>query len=229
MKKLLKLEIGFCCLIALLILSACKNPANDGIIETSTTGASTTSTTSVPTTNLYEKGVHWDVYEHKGGLQSISIKNLKGEEFYNDWFDWSGEVEQISETLFQIRASGGNDLYSVQYFDVEQGLISQRYWKPFHIGRGLVAYSGHYVEEEDNETLVIHDMFDPEKNRAVFERKNMLWGGEFLAQKADYIHFPFTKAEFIDDNHLHVIYLTMERTANGEVKEEFVDEILELK
>ena len=140
-----------------------------------------------------------------------------------------GWFERLDENIIMRKHSGGNDSYRIQYFDVERGLVSPLYWKPFNIGRGLVAYSSYYVEEEGKGKLIIHDMFDPEKNRVVFEREHLIWGGQMWAPEADYLFFPFTKAEFIDDNHLHVIYLTMERTADGEVKEEFVDEILELK
>ena len=116
---------------------------------------------------------------------------------------------------------------SIRYFDVEQGLISPTYWKPFARGFGKIAYIN--FMEGNGQSFVVHDMFNPDLNRVTYQRNNLIWEGTPGVPEANYTEFPFTKAEFIDENHLHVIYLTVERTADGEVKEEFVDEILELK
>ena len=70
--------------------------------------------------------------------------------------------------------------------------------------------------------LVVHDMFDPERNRSVFQRDFSPWIDPYegvLEQAIDF-RSPFQKVEFIDENHLYVEYYSS--------KDELVKETLEV-
>ena len=104
-------------------------------------------------------------------------------------------------------------------------MISPLYRKPFATGFGKVA---HFSFDGDKQNmLIVNDMFNPEENQVTFEREGLYWGGRMWAPEAEYIVFPFTKAEFLDENRLHVRYLTV-TNVDGKIHEEFVEEILKL-
>jgi len=232
MKRLTKTISSSWCFALLLLLFSCGNWAEKETttVPTEVPFDSTShnlTMTSIRTTETlslddYNAGPYWTVYYDEEGYYSIAIKNKNGKTFYHDYLEPRGIIEKITETLFSIWQSGGNELSSIRYFDVKQGLISPTYWNPFAIGFGKVAYTN--FMEGNGQSFVVHDMFDPEVNRVTFERSGLVWSGALWAPEADYTTFPFTKAEFLDENRLHVIYLTVDDEQN----KKFVEEILEL-
>ena len=222
-------KIGKNCCIALFIsflfLSACGGPnENDSSRKTSLPATPTIRQTETLPTGHHNIGPYWTGYE-EDGIQYIIVKDKNGKEFFHDAAT-NGWFEQIDDSIILRKHPGGNEMYSIQYFDVERGLVSPIYWKPCSTGFGKVAHGD--LMNSDGQKIVVHDMFDSETNRITFERKGLHWGGQMWAPEADYTVFPFIKAEFLDENHLHVVYLSVERTADGEIKKEFVEEILQL-
>jgi len=238
MNKLPKNILVFCYFIIFLMLFACgKSTEDNSATRTQTDSIKATDEVSIgettieitttikhdSTTSIYEIGSYWTIYYDTDGSSSKSIifKDKNGKEIYHQELEWTATVMQADENLFQIWASGGNELHSIRYFDVKRSLVSPTYWKPFARGFDKIAYID--LMDGDGQNFIVHDMFDPEANRVVFKRKNIIWAGSLWAPEAKYIEFPFTKAEFLDKNRLHVRYVTYD---GKEYK--FVEEVLKL-
>ena len=217
MKKLSKLIINLCCLSVLLLLFSCNNLEETETTENKTHALVTTLTQTIETYYYDNVAPYFSAYYENGGRFMIA-EDRNGKEFYRG-VDVNGFFIQFDEDIFIHWISGGNGMSARQYFDVEQGLVSPIYPNSIAAGYGKVVY----LDDGDYSMLVVRSMFDPEVERVTFKR-NFCTYRDIEVPEADYFVYPFTKAEFIDRNQLHIIYLTVDEEFNFD----FVEEILKL-
>ena len=226
--KIKKILIGLCSFAVLLMLFACQNSkANDK--KTST--IETTVRTEM-TYDAHYEGVekYWANYIDTEGKYFVIVKDKSGKEFYRE-LDNMGIFEQLDDNIVTLWFSGGNGMASVQYFDVENRLVSPIYPNVIFADIGRVVY----FDADDPLMLVVCSMFDPEMERVTFKRDfciyrdieipNAYRTSEVSGENSGI--YPFTKIKFLDENRLQVKYLTWDRK-ELDSGFDFVEEILEL-
>jgi len=220
-----KAAIGLCGVMVLMMLFGC---TKTNTTDEKTSATETTVRTEMTFSAHYEREKkYWANYIDEEGEYVEVVKDTNGKEFYQGLYSM-GIFEQLDETIVTQWFSGGNGMSSMRYFDVENRLVSPIYPNAVTAGYGKVAY----LDEDDPWLLVVHDMFDSETNRVTFQRNFFLYKDvEFPA--ADYYVYPFTTAKFLDKNHLHIRYLSIDKDAKHwliyeEKNFEFVEEILGL-
>ena len=227
MKNLLRAVFALCCVIVLLMLLACGDSVVNNPAESITSVKSRqlmkcrqvdTDYYSTPTGSYYNIRPYTKTYVDESGNSFVIVMDKTGKEFYRE-LDSMGMFAQLDENTVVCRFSGGNGMGSAQYFDVEWGLISPFYLNSVTAGYGKVAY----LEGRDASTLVVRSMFDPEIERVSFVRDFCTYG-DIEVPQVDYFVYPFTKAEFLDANRLHIKYLTVD----DELNTGFAEEILVL-
>jgi len=116
---------------------------------------------------IFEEGPNWVCLG--GGTYDYIVFDNKGNELFRN----KGTPEfTVIEDLLRVDVSGGSGMRDTQFFDVEHGVYSPSYRNMLAFEHGLVAYIDYSPDDwlEEVFSLVVHDVFDPERDRIVFRR-----------------------------------------------------------
>ena len=193
MFRVLKLVI--CILFIAFCLWACSGESDPSIMPEQTQWQ----TLSDDQRPIDQEGPNWRSFG--GGIWDYIVYDNKGNEILREY--GTPIFTMIDENLLRVDRSGGTATRLTQFFDVELGFYSPEYTNILALDFGRIVY----LDQNDPEwnTLVVHDMFDPEKNRFYVVRDLR------LNRYDDYV-----AVEFIDEHHLIIDYRYSE---DGRVKE----------
>ena len=176
-----------------------------------------------PEKGVFNRGPNWINYDSHG--DGYAVYDNKGNEFFRTKpGEKVADFTEIGENLLRADSSGGTGVQITRFFDVEKGLHSPAYCNVLVQDYGRVVYIDFEPGVPIHDTLVVHDMFDPELNRNSFQRDFGSWHGLKLSMEVlDQLMYPSTvlAIEFTDKHHLYVKYYNNQG--------ELVEETLKLK
>ncbi|MCL2194898.1 MAG: hypothetical protein FWB76_03000 [Oscillospiraceae bacterium] len=168
---------------------------------------------------LWRSGPHFRGFFNEDNSMGILILDINGNEFFRQqhisrkpqFSDASGGAGYNNWMRMDIPISTGH--MTTRFFDTAQRIYSPEYINVIAQGYGLVFWSA----EATNETLVVHDMFDPQLRR--FHPQLDAWCDGYHGVTS--ITEQLIRAEFLNPTQLRVEYLN----ASGE----FVTETITLQ
>ena len=187
-----------------------------------TTQAKTTAQTETRTQWVFDEGPNWKYVI--GGNDYFAVYDNEGRELYREENHREPKFTEISKNLLKVDVSGGNMQMLTHFFDVEQGICSPKYMNVLEFGYDKVVYMCWRNQDELDLglELVVHDMFEPQRNRRVFQR-DFAFGMTLPIEvkQNTYTWESVQEVRFIDNNTLFVKYY------NNQGK--LVEETLKLK
>ncbi|MCL2141245.1 MAG: hypothetical protein FWH42_06300, partial [Dehalococcoidia bacterium] len=166
--------------------------------------------------DILAQGPYWAIFSTESRF-GFAVYDANGLEFFRDMNPLGMvDLRQLSEHLVEMSFSSGES-FGTQYFDIQDRRYSPVYWNVSALEYDKVVYCS-----TDQNWLIVHDIFNPAYNFTCFERSFVKGFISSIPEElTDRMTIrPFATIEFLNENRLHVIYLSDDR--------EFIEETLGL-